>query len=297
MGASAYLEKQSTGCFEALHLLFSGYFSHIPDRVFCDSPLCHFSFWAIFCHWCCGQSDCRSHNGLLGDANDPDRFLPHALWFGGGTLGTCRGRDINDPFYCALRIGIYSIRPEGWCASHIRSRCADPCVLLVFHLAAFGAERPSILFSQSGALFAINDQKYGTAASTFRSERFERERWTQLLGIQEFERLTNWKTPIFRCDGTGCVYLKNTKVITFLNNAHTIKTDCDRADILISRVPIPKGCRNPSTIVDKFSLWREGGHALYLDEKGNARLETVNSLRGDRPWVPLVYRKWLEVNR
>ncbi|MFT6559347.1 MAG: competence protein ComEC [Sneathiella sp.] len=159
------------------------------------------------------------------------------------------------------------------------------------------AERPSILFSQSGALFAINDQKYGTAASTFRSERFERERWTQLLGIQEFERLTNWKTPIFRCDGTGCVYLKNTKVITFLNNAHTIKTDCDRADILISRVPIPKGCRNPSTIVDKFSLWREGGHALYLDEKGNARLETVNSLRGDRPWVPLVYRKWLEVNR
>ncbi len=37
-------------------------------------------------------------------------------------------------------------------------------------------------------------------------------------------------------------------------------------------------------ITDRFDLWREGGHALWL-EKGGARVETVNGGRGNRPWV------------
>ncbi|MCH7832145.1 MAG: hypothetical protein IIC55_04655, partial [Proteobacteria bacterium] len=37
-------------------------------------------------------------------------------------------------------------------------------------------------------------------------------------------------------------------------------------------------------MIDRFDLWRHGGHALWLDATG-VRIESVNGSRGDRPWV------------
>ena len=36
--------------------------------------------------------------------------------------------------------------------------------------------------------------------------------------------------------------------------------------------------------IDRFDLWRNGAHALYLGEDG-IRIETARQEQGDRPWV------------
>jgi len=60
--------------------------------------------------------------------------------------------------------------------------------------------------------------------------------------------------------------------------------DCAMADVIVSVVPVRRRCPSAHTVIDRFDLWREGGHALWL-EKGGARVETVNGDRGRRPWV------------
>ena len=37
-------------------------------------------------------------------------------------------------------------------------------------------------------------------------------------------------------------------------------------------------------VIDRFDLWRRGGHALWLSPEG-VRVETVRAHRGERPWV------------
>ncbi len=59
--------------------------------------------------------------------------------------------------------------------------------------------------------------------------------------------------------------------------------DCWIADMVVSLVPVRRPCP-AAGVVDRFDLWRNGGHAFWV-EKSGVRVESVNGLRGDRPWV------------
>ena len=56
------------------------------------------------------------------------------------------------------------------------------------------------------------------------------------------------------------------------------------ADVVISLVPVGGACASASTLLDRFDLWREGAHAIWL-RRGAVRVVSVNGVRGDRPWV------------
>ncbi|MFC0410391.1 ComEC/Rec2 family competence protein [Roseomonas elaeocarpi] len=63
---------------------------------------------------------------------------------------------------------------------------------------------------------------------------------------------------------------------------------CDDADILISAEPIRGRCApasRASATVDRFSVWRDGPHAIWL-EGGAVRVVSDRAWRGNRPWVP-----------
>jgi competence protein ComEC len=64
--------------------------------------------------------------------------------------------------------------------------------------------------------------------------------------------------------------------------------DCARADVVVSAVPVRGRCSAARVIVDRFDLWRHGGHALYFESGGHVRIETVAEWRGVRPWSPAV---------
>ena len=61
--------------------------------------------------------------------------------------------------------------------------------------------------------------------------------------------------------------------------------DCAVADLVISLVPVRRGCR-AATVIDRFDLWRAGTHAVWLTGGGASRIESVRGRQGDRPWVP-----------
>ena len=59
---------------------------------------------------------------------------------------------------------------------------------------------------------------------------------------------------------------------------------CGQAAVLLSPEPVRGGC--PGTIVvDRFSVWRDGAHAVWLGPAGPQVLSD-RAWRGERPWVP-----------
>jgi competence protein ComEC len=59
---------------------------------------------------------------------------------------------------------------------------------------------------------------------------------------------------------------------------------CAGAVLVVSAAPLRGRCPGVA-VLDRFSTWREGAHAVRL-EGGGARVLSDRSLRGERPWVP-----------
>jgi competence protein ComEC len=59
---------------------------------------------------------------------------------------------------------------------------------------------------------------------------------------------------------------------------------CGQAALMLSPEPIRGRCRDTVSI-DRFSVWRNGPHAIWLSAEG-IRVVSDRDWRGDRPWVP-----------
>lgn len=65
------------------------------------------------------------------------------------------------------------------------------------------------------------------------------------------------------------------------------RPDCTGVAVLISPEPARALCPGVP-LVDRFTVWREGAVAIWLDRDG-ARVLTDRAERGDRPWVPVAH--------
>ncbi|MSO53670.1 MAG: ComEC family DNA internalization-related competence protein [Rhodospirillales bacterium] len=90
-----------------------------------------------------------------------------------------------------------------------------------------------------------------------------------------------------RCDNYGCIYRANGHVVAFVRDIAALSDDCGRADVVVSTVPVRRRCPSAKAVVDRFDLWRNGAHAIWLGEgpEDDIRIESANASRGDRPWV------------
>lgn len=155
------------------------------------------------------------------------------------------------------------------------------------------AERPDILISSDGKLVALRDQAGALRLSDERESRFAAEMWlrrnaqkTALYwpGSSNSEHANIGDTNM-RCDALACSADYKGQKLAFIHQPDALMEDCGLADVVVASVPILQQCDGPSTIIDRFDLWRSGAHAVYLNSESGARIETVAQIRGARPWV------------
>ena len=126
------------------------------------------------------------------------------------------------------------------------------------------------------------------ALSSLRGARFERQSWLRRAGLRE---AADWPDAglgddgFMDCDKVGCIVRVNNRTVALTMRAEAAADDCRRADVIVSLVPLRGPCPSPAAVVDRFDLWRGGAHAIWIGDDG-ARIESVNAVRGDRPWVP-----------
>jgi competence protein ComEC len=112
---------------------------------------------------------------------------------------------------------------------------------------------------------------------------FVRDQWLRALGLAEARPLPDGGEAAggaIRCDAGACT-LGGTAVL--LRGAAPLD-HCGRAAVIISAEPIRGRCEG-TRVVDRFAVWRNGPHAVWLRPDG-AEVVSDRDWRGARPWVP-----------
>jgi competence protein ComEC len=157
-------------------------------------------------------------------------------------------------------------------------------------LIAGGGARPDILAGRDGDLIAVRGADGSFAASGPRAGSFELTRWLESDGDSRrpAEVLRN---KGFDCDGAGCTAMAKGLRVAVARHPSAAADDCHKSQILIAGQRPPVGCTKPLAIIDRATLRRDGTHAIYLEQEPGsaigriAKIETVASLRGERPWT------------
>lgn len=136
-------------------------------------------------------------------------------------------------------------------------------------------------FANDGALWL---QRQSGASS------LTRQSWLRLYAFAEAQALPaagEAAGGAIRCTAVSCL-LRPYPVgpAALLLRGAAAENPCGRAEVIVSAEPVRGRC-TASAVVDRFAVWRNGAHAIWLDPAG-ARVVSDRAWRGTRPWVPPV---------
>ena len=112
-----------------------------------------------------------------------------------------------------------------------------------------------------------------------------RDAWLRLYGQDAAKALpAEGASPDGKlsCTAEGCRF--DTGAGAFFVRRGNVMAQCGAVAVILSAEPIRQRCRQ-SILVDRFSVWRDGAHAIWLLPSG-AQVISDRAWRGDRPWVP-----------
>jgi competence protein ComEC len=150
---------------------------------------------------------------------------------------------------------------------------------------AFG-DPPDLLVDGRGDAYAVRTVE-GALLSNGKGGRIVKETWQRRAGPEARERWpkhSSSRDGRLRCDPLGCLWRANGHVVAIVREEGRVEEACAGADTVVSSVPLRGGCRGARVVVDRFDLWRQGAHAVWVRPEG-VRIETVASWQGDRPWA------------
>ena len=155
---------------------------------------------------------------------------------------------------------------------------------------------PDVLIDATGKLAAVKTPSGGYSVSTLRAKRFERDVWLRRAGLETQEgrwpRAGPGQAQTIRCDALGCVYEAGQGMrVAFVTAPEALAEDCARARVVVNLASAAgrtgfdaKAC--PADVrINLDDLAQGGAHALYFEDNGAVRVQTVRQTRGDRPWV------------
>ncbi len=147
---------------------------------------------------------------------------------------------------------------------------------------------PDVLASSDGRLFAVRTPEGEMLVSSGRARRYDADVWARRSGENDAETWPRTGTAAggrLTCDPLGCIYRAQDQSVALVQDGRALIDDCKATTVVISREPIRTNiCDSTPLVIDRFDLWRKGGHAVWLSETG-ARVETVADRRGQRPWT------------
>jgi competence protein ComEC len=156
------------------------------------------------------------------------------------------------------------------------------------------APTPDLLVSETAALVAFRDEAGALHPSSRRTDRFALENWIRQAGLPPLPLPDAWPREGRRtgprydltCEPAGCRLTLKNRRIAIVRHESILAEECLWADAVLASIPVRKTACRTAAVVDRFDVWREGAHAVFLDEENPAiRIESVACHRGHRPWV------------
>jgi competence protein ComEC len=154
-----------------------------------------------------------------------------------------------------------------------RLRMAGLALLAAGLIVVVWARPPDLVIAGDGESFAVRDGGGGILFAGDVLPRFERETWLRRAGAEDTGAPRKRAAFPARaagghltCDALACIYRARGQSVSLIRDPLAAAEDCARADVVVALVPLGRGrCRGAARIVGFFGLWREGGHAIWLD--------------------------------
>ena len=168
------------------------------------------------------------------------------------------------------------------CLWQRRWRYAGLCGIAAGLISVISQSPPDILISTDGRLMGVRVENGDLMLSSVRREKRTAKTWMSRAGQSKAQSWYAENTEV-DCDRLACIYRAKGWTVALVKDSRALVDDCRYAGVVISAVPIRWNCPSALLVVDRFDLWRYGGHAVWLD---GPRVETVAAWQGRRPWSP-----------
>jgi competence protein ComEC len=160
-------------------------------------------------------------------------------------------------------------------------------VLMLAGLASPLADRPpDILVSADARLIAVRTPAGGFLQRVSGGSKFTSDAWAQYWAVGSFQEIPEDGTGVLDCQPDVCLLRPyRDRLGAMLVRGALHPAGCGAVSIIVSAEPARGLCPKPwPKLVDRFTVWRFGSTAIWLDRDG-ARILTDRAERGDRPWV------------
>jgi competence protein ComEC len=174
---------------------------------------------------------------------------------------------------------LFSLGLAWLCLWRTRLRLAGIVVMLAGLLSPVLSPMPDVLVSDDARLIALRDGGGYRLQARSGAPGFVRDSWREHLA------LADWLPLGPGCDPDGCrvggaLLLREPG----RHEPSPLAPDCAGVQIVISAEPARGVCPG-AALLDRFTVWRDGAHAVWLNLDGPVVLSS-RADRGVRPWVP-----------
>ena len=147
--------------------------------------------------------------------------------------------------------------------------------------------KPDVLVDERGLSFGVRTAEDSLLVS--RGGRVLQESWGARAGpmaVAFWPKQGRSSDGQLSCDQDWCLYRPPGHQVALVKAEAVLPQACAAGyDVVISAVPIRDPCPGAKLVVDRFDLWRRGGHEIWLNSDGTARSRSVAEWQGDRPWT------------
>jgi competence protein ComEC len=144
---------------------------------------------------------------------------------------------------------------------------------------------PDVLVSADARLIGLRTPARLYVQDAPGAAAFTLDAWTQFLALPEAAMPASGSAAdgAVTCGADAC-RLRAAHGAALLARKQPTAEDCAAASVLVAAEPARRRCPG-LPLVDRFTVWRDGAVAIWLDEAG-PRIVTDRAVRGARPWVP-----------
>ena len=175
-------------------------------------------------------------------------------------------------------LAVFSLGLAWLCLWRTWPRLAGAPVMLFGLLSPLATPLPDLMVSPDARLIAVRDGGSYRVQARSGAGRFVRDAWQDHLAAGPLLPMTDDAPP--GCDALTC----RIGPVLLLRNA-THAASCDGVALVVSAEPARGVCRGAG-LLDRFSVWRDGAHAVWLNGDSAPTVVSDRMNRGSRPWVP-----------
>ncbi|WP_052401669.1 ComEC/Rec2 family competence protein [Muricoccus aerilatus] len=222
----------------------------------------------------------------------------------GRTVAAWPGAAIAAPPIPAWGLGLFALGLCWLCLWGLPWRWAGVPMMAAGLLSGLVTTPPDILIAADGRMLAVSTPAGVLSERASGASRLTRESWLRSWGEEDAAPLPrSGEAPGVVCTPLSCLLRPRVDVaaaVLLRQPPRSVpaprrgpapppppvlaETGCGEAAVLISLEPIRGRCGDTPR-VDRFSVWRDGSHAIWLAAAG-AQILSDRANRGDRPWVP-----------